>query len=127
MSLLKKREACHPHENLQHWEFAKTPNASLKCGHRGRDDVTKSWSTCVRLKDRTLVACIGLLVLSPDLDVLPPAPARCSPIRIFEGGPSYEGPPSFPSPSKTWIISLQGLQEIGAEGERRGCPLSEQT
>jgi len=36
------------------------------------------------MEDR--IACIILPVLPPDLEVLPPAAARCGPICVFEEG-----------------------------------------
>jgi len=47
------------------------------------------------LDDR--IACVALQVLPPDLEVLPPASARCGLIQSFEGGLPNDGPPSFPS------------------------------
>jgi len=41
------------------------------------------------------IACRTLPVPPPDLKVPPSASARCGPIWIFEGVPSYEGTPSF--------------------------------
>ena len=56
------------------------------------------WSTCVRLEDT--IVCIVLPVLQPDLELPLPATAGCGPICIFEGGPSHEVPPLFPSQSE---------------------------
>jgi len=50
----------------------------------------------MKLEDR--IRCISLLVPSPDLEVPPPATARCGHIWFLRGGPSCEGPPVFSKP-----------------------------
>jgi len=68
---------------------------SWGCGRRGHDDVTKSWSTCVRLEDTIDI----LSVPPPDFEVPPPSNTCCGPFGFLRGGSSYEGPPSFASQS----------------------------
>ena len=53
---------------------------------------------------------VGIIVLPvppPDLQVPPPATVCCGPIDTFEGGPSYERPPSLASQYEHWNVEIR--------------------